>query len=178
MSYSYSIVCFFSIPLQSRCTYRSFHFLSVLFCGQPVQQSPQFCKFSLFFFFFFVDYYKVCSSGRDQSIIIIIIIIIIIHWHVVFDVRLSDSKSPEISGTLLSILADFNTVSWFFFCFPIPPVFLPSLKNLSNWINWYRRHPHVLQLFNPLARSKYFRDIYHLVLLSFIFAVRRDRKIH
>ena len=34
---------------QARFTYLSFtslHFLSVLFCGQPGEQSPQFCKFS------------------------------------------------------------------------------------------------------------------------------------
>ena len=39
---------FFSIPKQGRCTYPSFHILSVLFCGQPGQQSRQFCKFSSF----------------------------------------------------------------------------------------------------------------------------------
>ena len=48
---------------RSRYSYPSFHILSVLFCGQPEQQSRQFCKFS--FFFFFVDYYEVWSSGRD-----------------------------------------------------------------------------------------------------------------
>ena len=39
---------FFSIPLQDRGTYPSTHVLSVLFCGQPRQQSRQFCKFSFF----------------------------------------------------------------------------------------------------------------------------------
>ena len=43
----------FSIPKQSRGTYPSFHFLSVLFCDQLRQQSPQFCQFSFFFFSFF-----------------------------------------------------------------------------------------------------------------------------
>ena len=38
----------FSILLQVRSTYPSFHILSVLFCGQPGQQSRQFCKFSFF----------------------------------------------------------------------------------------------------------------------------------
>ena len=56
---------FFQFP--SKGTYLSFHFLSILFCGQPRQQSPQFCKFS----FFVVNDYKVWSSG--QIIIIIII---------------------------------------------------------------------------------------------------------
>ena len=37
---------FFSFPWQCPGTYRSFHILSVLFCGQPGQQSRQFCKFS------------------------------------------------------------------------------------------------------------------------------------
>ena len=36
----------------------------ISFCGPPIQQSPQFCKFS----FFFVDYYKIWSSGRDLVI--------------------------------------------------------------------------------------------------------------
>ena len=39
---------FFSILLQGRGTYPSFHFLSVLFWGQLGKQSPQFCKFSFF----------------------------------------------------------------------------------------------------------------------------------
>ena len=30
-------------------TYSSFHFLLVLFCGQPVQHTPQFFEFSFFF---------------------------------------------------------------------------------------------------------------------------------
>ena len=53
----------FSIPKQGRSTYFSFHILSVSVCGAPGQQSPQFCKFSLF-----VDYHKVWSSGRDLVI--------------------------------------------------------------------------------------------------------------
>ena len=36
----------FSIPKQGRGTYPSFHILSDLYCGQPGQQSSQFCKFS------------------------------------------------------------------------------------------------------------------------------------
>ena len=39
---------FFSIPKQGLGTYPSFRFLSVLFCGQPIQQSSQSFKFSLF----------------------------------------------------------------------------------------------------------------------------------
>ena len=56
----------FSIPQQTRGTYPSFHILSVLFCGQPEQQSRQFYKFS--FFVVVVDYNKVWSSGLDQVI--------------------------------------------------------------------------------------------------------------
>ena len=63
-------VSVFSIPLQGPGAYASFHILSILLCGQPRQQSPQFRKFSIFsfFFFFLVDYYKVSSSVRDQLI--------------------------------------------------------------------------------------------------------------
>ena len=42
--------CFFSIPKQGPGTYPSLGFLSILLCGQPGQQSPQFCKF-----YFFLD---------------------------------------------------------------------------------------------------------------------------
>ena len=52
----------FSIPLQGRGIYPSFQFLSVLFCDQPEQQSPQFCKFTFF-------YNKVWSSSRDWIIV-------------------------------------------------------------------------------------------------------------
>ena len=36
--------------MQGRGIDPSFHFLSILFCGQPGQKSPQFCKFSFFCF--------------------------------------------------------------------------------------------------------------------------------
>ena len=54
----------FSISKQGRGTYPSFHFLSILLCGQSGRQYPQFCKFS----FFFVNCYQVWSSGRDKVI--------------------------------------------------------------------------------------------------------------
>ena len=60
-SLSCSIVS--SILKQGRGTYPSFNIPSILFCGQPRQQSRQFCKFS-----FLVDYYEVWSSGRDEVI--------------------------------------------------------------------------------------------------------------
>ena len=48
----------FSIPYQGRGTYPSNHILSVLFCGQPGQQSQQFCKF-----FFFLLLLIIIRSG-------------------------------------------------------------------------------------------------------------------
>ena len=79
---------FFSIPKQGRGTYPSFHILSDLFCGQPGQQSRQFCKISFLEFF--------TSVLSDVS-----------HW------SLSDSKSLFVSRTLLSILTIFsNAVVW------------------------------------------------------------------
>ena len=49
-SLSCSIV-FFSVPYQGQGTYLSFCFLSVLLCGLPRRQSPQFDRFSLGFLF-------------------------------------------------------------------------------------------------------------------------------
>ena len=128
----------FSIPQQGRGTYPSFHILSVLFCGQPGQQSRLFCKFS-----FFVDYYKVWSSGRDlvihvyaevpQEFMCVIFqdrcwvmhipfaIIIIYSFSSFSNQRLlmvshqslRDNKSPQVSRISLNILVDLNNaVVW------------------------------------------------------------------
>ena len=72
---------FFSIPWQGRGTYPSFYFLLVLFCGQPGEQRPQFCKslfvcFLGFFFFFFIIRsrlltemrWSVCMSKSHRSL--------------------------------------------------------------------------------------------------------------
>ena len=55
---------FLQFPDKGQGVYFPFYFLSVLLCGQPGQQCPQFCMFS----FFVVDYYQVRSPGRDQVI--------------------------------------------------------------------------------------------------------------
>ena len=39
---------FFHFPSKVQVLIFFFHFLSILFCGQPGKQSPLFCKFSLF----------------------------------------------------------------------------------------------------------------------------------
>ena len=60
--------------LQGRGTYPSFHILSVLFCGQPGQQSRQFCKFS-FFLLIIIRFgllaeirWSVCMSKYNRSL--------------------------------------------------------------------------------------------------------------
>ena len=60
---TYMFHIFFSIPKKGSGTYSSFHFLLILLCCQPKQQSLQFGKFS-----FLADYYKVWSSGRYEVI--------------------------------------------------------------------------------------------------------------
>ena len=115
--FNFHLLCsiVFSIPWQNRGTYSSFHILSVLFCGQPGQQSRQFCKFSFFY------YYK--------GIIIIIIIIIsfftsvlvmIFHW------SLSESKSQLSTG--------FFAVFW-----PYHPWWCLDILNLTS--NFPLFHP-------------------------------------
>ena len=83
----------YSILQKGQDTYPSFHILLVLFCGQPGQQSRQFCKL---------------------SIIIIIIISLLqkfskVFQPVVFHRSLSDYKFPNFSMTLQSALTDFNS---------------------------------------------------------------------
>ena len=69
---------FFLIPWQDRDTYPSFHFLSVLFCGHPVQQSRQFGNF-LFFFLLLISIrsgllaeimWSVCMSKSHRSLFV------------------------------------------------------------------------------------------------------------
>ena len=83
-----------------------------------------------------------CFSSHCFIIIIIIIIIIINFlmsfshhlWLVVFHKRLSDSKSPQVFRTLLSILDDLNRVAFWmvliFFWSPISLVSFPPLWGL------------------------------------------------
>ena len=83
----------FSILLQGRGIYPSFHILSVLFYGQPEQQSRLFCRFSFYYLLI-----RVFLHQRK---------LMVFHW------RLSDSKSLQVSRTLLKILAVFNNaVVW------------------------------------------------------------------
>ena len=65
---------------------------------------------------------------------------------------LSDNKFPQVSRTLLSILADVNNVvAWIVLTLPL---ISKSSSPCTNPYNWYYRHFHVLQLFQ-LPRSKY-----------------------
>ena len=60
MFHSFWVFFFFSISCQRPGTYPSFHLLSILFCGQSGQQSPQFCKFSFLLI--------IIRSGRQAEI--------------------------------------------------------------------------------------------------------------
>ena len=71
---------------------------------------------------------------------------------ILFHRSLSDSKSPQISRTLLNILADFdNAVVW-----RISSSYIQALLSLyqsfgdctkSTYYKWYIRHFHILQFF-------------------------------
>ena len=88
---------------------------------------------------------------------------IVFHW------KLSDSKSSQVSMSLLSILIDLNnSVVWMVSI--RPPISISSMPlTKSLWkpfqtrtnYNWYDRYFHVPQLFCFLARSNY------LTLFSF-----------
>ena len=51
---------YFFIPSQGQVTY-PLHMLSVLFCGQPGQQSRKFCKISFFYWFIIIIIKKICE---------------------------------------------------------------------------------------------------------------------
>ena len=73
----------------------------------------------------------------------------VFHW------SLSNSKSPQVSRTLLSIRSDVNNaVIWMSL---IRPLVFKSSRSLTKRISyiWYQRHFHVPLLYFSLARFKY-----------------------
>ena len=80
----------------------------------------------------------------------------------VFHCSLSDSKCPQVSRTLLSILAVLNNAVVWIVC-TRPPISKssshfnhPLFTVPKEPINWYHCHLHVPQFFfNPLERSRY-----------------------
>ena len=78
---------------------------------------------------------------------------------------LSDSKSPHVSRTLLSTVADLKSVIWM-----VSILFLifnsSSLFSKCTNYNWYHRHPHVLQF---LQFSVGVQVFYFFRFLSFSF---------
>ena len=97
----------------------------------------------------------------------------VFHW------SLSDSKSPQVSMTLLSILTNLNNVTvW---KASIRPLISKSSSPFTNWsfsectkstnYNWYSSHFHVPQFFNSLVRSRYLS----FFTLSFSFTLWSSR---
>ena len=93
----------------------------------------------------------------------------------VFNWSLSDSKSPQVSKTLLSNLAVFNnTVVWMVSTLPLlsrssspccnPLVTVPSVPVTI----WHHRHFHVLLFLSSLARSRYYYYYYYHYYYSLI----------
>ena len=91
---------------------------------------------------------------------------------VIFHRSLSDSKSPRVSGILLSILTDFNNavvsrqiltmlwslVFWSLRWFPVPQFFFYIFRNCSKCTNYnrYHRYIYVPQLFKLSGKIQMF----------------------
>ena len=105
---------FFSIPLQGRGIYPSFHFISILLCGQPGQQSPRFCKFSYFFCYW-------------------LLLDLVVLFRTLLNI-LTDLNNAEVSmvSIIPSIPILFQSPFWSFAC---------CFKR-SNY-NWCHHYPHV-----------------------------------
>ena len=88
---------------------------------------------------------------------------------IVFYWSLNDGNSPQVSQTLLSILANLNNdVVWTVFTHPVISKYLNQSFGdciKSTNYNWYNRHFHIPQFFNSLARYWYLS----LFLFSFDF---------
>ena len=77
----------------------------------------------------------------------------------VFRWSLSDSKFPQVSRTLLSILTDLNNTAFWMvstcpFISKFSSLFIDPLVSTKNTnYNWYKRHFHVPQLFFQFSRK-------------------------
>ena len=155
----------FSIPWQGRDTYLSFHILSVLFCGQPGQQSRLLCKFSFFLLI-------IIRSGLLAEI----------RWSV------SMSKSHRNLCVLFSRtgagLCIYHLLFWsklnsldIFMCMTLPtqscPVLYSFCANLLHSLMWLMVSSRALHLLFCCALS--ILALIWLVLMAlFCTAIRRD----
>ena len=79
----------------------------------------------------------------------------VFHW------SLSDNKSPQILGTLLNILADFNNAVVFMVCTrPLisksSSFFYQSFSDCTKRTYWYHRHTHAQQFFQLPSKVQVF----------------------
>ena len=96
----------------------------------------------------------------------------VFHW------SLSDSKSPQVSRTLLSILAVFNNaVVWMVSTRPPTSKSVMPFSYFAKSTNhmWYSRHPHVLQLFQFSSKVEVL--ILLFTFFQFYSVVSRDSKV-
>ena len=113
--------------------------------------------------FYYYYYYLLLESFSHQ------LTLMILHK------SLSDSKSPQVSRTLLSILAHFNNaVVWMVSLRPLisksSSRIGDSTKN-TNY-NWYNYHFHVLQFFQFLSISSGTYLSFHFLSLLLLWSVR------
>ena len=125
----------FSVPLSS--LWRSFWVHQLLLVSRPISCSIVFWS----------------SLARSKYLSLFSFSLVYYYWYwcklIVFNLNISDSKSPQASWTLLSILPDLNkAVVWMVSTCPLPslPVPVPILGDYTECpnYNWYCRPFHVL----------------------------------
>ena len=149
--------CFvFSVLSQELGVYFYFLFSSILLSSQLERQIPLFSKFFFFFLFFFFFFWLTITRSGSLEVFIFNLLFssfeTFSHQHqlMVFHWSLRDNKTPKVSKTLLSILADLNNaVVWMVTTralisnssrpFTNP---LVTVTERTNY-NWYHRHFHV-----------------------------------
>ena len=164
----------FSLHLQGLSIYLSLPILSVLFCGQPKRQSPLFGRLSLIFYYYFIViivllfllflFYYYCYYSFSHQLTLMVI-----HW------SLSDSKSPQVSRTLLSILAVLNNALIWMVSTRPPTAMSSSHRTKCTNYNWYNCHLHVPQFFQFLNKVAIL--IFLFTFLQIYSVVRRDSNV-
>ena len=89
----------------------------------------------------------------------------------VFHLSQSDSKSPQVSRTLLSILIGVNNAVFQPLpILPLPIVFFQAFEDRSKQTanDWYHYRSHVLMFFSPLTRKLVNKNISNKVLPKLI----------
>ena len=132
-------------------------------------------KWQFFFFFFFFFFFLLLLL-----LLLLLFLVSFSHQHLmVFHWSLRDSKSPQVSNTLLNLLADLSLNGLHSSCyFQLHKSLYQSFGNCtkSTSYNWYNRHLHVPHFLQFLGKVVVFIPLFTFFQLYSV--ISQDSKVH